>query len=221
MQLVDQAVGEHRSHQRAAAADVEVAVNLVLQAADGACVVRADELRVPPARIRERRGHDVLGRVVEERRSRIVVRGARRPRRLEHLVGRPPEQDAPATCRDRADGLAHLGVEAVLECPRGRVDHAVEAHELVNADCSHFSPPCRMPGPKLHSRAVSFLALWVARGHAPSRAVGWAGRPAQPTASDRQRGESAPYLPVVRQPRGGRRALLLPLRIRARRGAAA
>jgi hypothetical protein len=34
MQLIDQAVGEHRSDQRAAAGDVEVAVDLVLQAAD-------------------------------------------------------------------------------------------------------------------------------------------------------------------------------------------
>ena len=31
--------------------------------------------------------------------------------------------------------------------------------------------------------------------------------------------DSAPYLPVLRQPRGGRRTLLLPVRIRARRGA--
>lgn len=42
-----------------------------------------------------------------------------------------------------ADGLSHLGVEAVLRRPRGRVDHAVETHELVYVDCSHCSPPGR------------------------------------------------------------------------------
>jgi hypothetical protein len=39
MQLVDQAVSEHRSDQRAAAADKEVAVDLVLQTADRVGVV--------------------------------------------------------------------------------------------------------------------------------------------------------------------------------------
>src|SRR5215217_9443820 len=48
MQLVDQAVREHRSDQRPAAADVEVAVDLVLQAADRVAVVRPDDLRVAP-----------------------------------------------------------------------------------------------------------------------------------------------------------------------------
>jgi len=62
----------------------------------------------------------------------IVLHGPRRPRRLEHLVGRAPEQDASATFRDRADRLSHRGVEAVVERPRRRVDHAVEAHELVH-----------------------------------------------------------------------------------------
>lgn len=48
MQPVDQAVREHRSDQPAAAADVEVAVDLVLQAADRVGVVRPDDPRAPP-----------------------------------------------------------------------------------------------------------------------------------------------------------------------------
>src|SRR6266542_944608 len=56
MQLVYQAVREHRSDQRAAAADVEVAVDLLLQAADRIGLVWPDDLRVPPRRSRERRG---------------------------------------------------------------------------------------------------------------------------------------------------------------------
>ena len=44
--------------------------------------------------VEERRGHDVFGRVVEERRAGIILYGPLRPRRLEHLVGRAPEQDA-------------------------------------------------------------------------------------------------------------------------------
>src|SRR3954453_8619157 len=46
VELVDQAVGEHRAHQAGAAADVEVAVELLLQAPDCRGVVRADDLRV-------------------------------------------------------------------------------------------------------------------------------------------------------------------------------
>ena len=132
MQRVDQAVREHRPHERAAAADVEVAADLVLQGADRVGVVRPDELRVPPRRGREPPGDDVLGGVVEERRPGIVIHGPGRPRRLEHLVGRAPEQDASGTFSDRADGLCHLGVEAVVERPRRRVDNAVQAHELVH-----------------------------------------------------------------------------------------
>ena len=84
-----------------------------------------------------RRGDDVLGGVVKERRSWIVLHGPRRPRRLEHLVGRAPEQDALATLRDRAEDLFHPGIEAVVERPRRRVDDAVEAHELVHVNGSH------------------------------------------------------------------------------------
>ena len=108
VQPVDQAVGEHRPHQRAAAADVEVAVDLVLQAADRVGVVGPDDLRVAPRRLGQRPGDDVLGGVVEERRPGVVLDRPRRPRGLEHLVGRAPEQDAPAASRDRADRLAHL-----------------------------------------------------------------------------------------------------------------
>src|SRR6266508_6065956 len=113
MELVYQAVREHRSDERAAAADVEVAVDLVLEAADRGGVVRPDDLRVPPRRIRERPGDDVLGGVIEERRPWIVLHGPRRPSRLELLVGHTPEQDPSGAFRDRAEGLFHPGGEAV------------------------------------------------------------------------------------------------------------
>src|SRR3712207_9392080 len=46
VQLVDQAVGEHRVDQRDAAADVDVAGDLVLELADPVGVVGADDVRV-------------------------------------------------------------------------------------------------------------------------------------------------------------------------------
>src|SRR4029450_5243987 len=114
---------EHRSDERAATADIEVALNLVLQPADRIRVVRPDELRVPPRRSRERLGDDVLDRVVEERRPRIVFDGPPRPRRLEHLISGTPKQYTLTTLRDGADGLSHIGEEAVVERPRRCVDH--------------------------------------------------------------------------------------------------
>src|ERR1044072_6162167 len=56
VELVDQAVGEHRAHQAGAAADVEVAVELLLQTPDRLRVVRADDLRVAPRRLGQRAG---------------------------------------------------------------------------------------------------------------------------------------------------------------------
>jgi hypothetical protein len=75
---------------------------------------------------------------------------------FEHLVGPAPEQDASALTRHRRKGLSHLGVEAVVERPRRRVDHAVEAHELVYVHRSHVPPPRRdspvstWPSPRIH-----------------------------------------------------------------------
>src|SRR5205823_826888 len=43
MQLVDETVREQRAHERAAAADVEIAVDLVLETADRRWVVRPEE----------------------------------------------------------------------------------------------------------------------------------------------------------------------------------
>jgi hypothetical protein len=79
MELVDQAVREQRSHESAAPRDVDVALQPLLQAADRVGVVRTDDRRVPPRRIGERGGDDVLRRVVEERRTGIVLRGPFRP----------------------------------------------------------------------------------------------------------------------------------------------
>ena len=117
VELVDQAVGEHRSHQPGAAADVEVAVELLLQAPDRRRVVRSDDLRVAPRRLGQRARDDVLRCVVEERRARVVLDRPRRPRRLEHLVRRAAEQDALGALRDLAEPQPHLGVEAELERP--------------------------------------------------------------------------------------------------------
>src|SRR5262249_36748262 len=121
----------------------EIAVDLVLERADRVRVVRPDDLRVPPGRRLQRCGDDVLRRVVEERRAGVLLDGARRPRRLEHLVGGASEQDPARRSGDRGDRLSHLRVEAVLERPGRRVDDAVEAHELVYVYCAHVAPPCR------------------------------------------------------------------------------
>src|SRR6266568_6115474 len=83
------------------------------------------------------RGHDVLVRVVEERGAGVILGGPGGPGRLEHLVRVPPEQDRPARVRDAGDGLAHPGVERIVECPARRVDDPVERDELVYPDSSH------------------------------------------------------------------------------------
>ena len=54
-------------------------------------------------------GDNVLGGVVEERRAGIVLDRPRRPRRLEHLVGRAPEQDGAGTSNECGDRLSHRG----------------------------------------------------------------------------------------------------------------
>src|SRR5215208_1349251 len=99
MEPMDQAVRKHRSDQRSAAADVEVGVELVLQAADRVAVVRPDDLRVLHVAFVSVAEKNVPGRVAEERCSWIVLHGWRRPGRLEHLVGLAPEQDASGTAR--------------------------------------------------------------------------------------------------------------------------
>ena len=48
MQAVDQAVGEQRADELAAAADVQVAVDLVLELPDAVGVIGAEDLRVAP-----------------------------------------------------------------------------------------------------------------------------------------------------------------------------
>ena len=133
LHLVDEAVGEQRARERAAAAHVEVA-DLVLQLSDRVRIVRPEDRRVPPGRLAQLRGDDVLRRVVEERRARVVLLGPARPRRLEHLVRRAPEQDGPRALGERLDRLAHLRVEAEVERPGRRVDDAVHGHELVDED---------------------------------------------------------------------------------------
>src|SRR5438067_6033428 len=145
MQLVGEAVGDHCADERAAATDVEVA-DVVLQPADRLRVVWPEDLRVPPRRIRQRPGDDVLHGVVKEWRSGIVFDGPLRPGRFEHLVRRASEQDAGAAVHRGGDRFSHLRVVAVVERPRRRVNHTVEAHELVNPDRSHFAPPFRCYG---------------------------------------------------------------------------
>ena len=82
-------------------------------------------------------GDDVLGGVVEERRSGVVLDRARRPGRLEHLVRRTAQQDAGRPAGGGGQRPDHLRVEAELGGPRRGVDDAVEGHELVDEDRSH------------------------------------------------------------------------------------
>src|SRR5438093_7801390 len=60
MQLVDEPVGEHRSYEGAAAADVEVAVEALLQLTDRICLIRAENRRVVPLGPLEGGRDDVL-----------------------------------------------------------------------------------------------------------------------------------------------------------------
>src|SRR5262245_20102482 len=85
----------------------------------------------------ERAGDHVLGGVVEEGSSGVVLDSASRPRLLEELVRRTAEENALAAIHDRGDCLSHFRVVAVVERPCRGVDHPIEAHELVYTDCSH------------------------------------------------------------------------------------
>ena len=141
MQLVHQPVGEEGPYQRAAAADVDAAVDALLDAADGRGGVRPGNLGVAPRRVPQGGGDDVFGCVVHEGRTGVLLGRPRRPGRLEHLVGGAAKQNRLATAHQLTDRLTHPGVVAVVECPRGRVDDAVEAHELVHPDGSHLCLP--------------------------------------------------------------------------------
>jgi hypothetical protein len=136
VQLVHESVREHRADQHAAAADVEIA-RFVFQPLDRFRVVRSDDLGVPPRRILQRRRHDVLHRVVEERRAGILFDRARRPCRLEHLVGVAPEENALATRRDSAEDALHPRHESIFKGPDRCINHSVEAHEFVDVDGTH------------------------------------------------------------------------------------
>src|SRR4051812_32720522 len=137
MQLVHQAVGEHGPHERAAAADVEVAAGLVLERADAVGRVEPDDRRVVPVGLLQRARDDVLRGLVEERRAGIVLGGAPPPPPREHPVRAAPEQDARRAARQGADRLPHLGVEAVVGRPPRVLEDAVEADELVYRDLAH------------------------------------------------------------------------------------
>src|SRR5262249_23913451 len=63
--------------------------------------------------------------------------GAFRPRLLEHLVRRAPEQDAARSRCNRANHLAHLEIKAIAGGPGWSVDDTVQAHELVDMNGSH------------------------------------------------------------------------------------
>src|SRR6185312_1343336 len=85
---------------------------------------------------------------------------------------RAAQQDAVAARRDPADRLAHPRVEPEREGPARRVDHAVQADELVYPDRSHSSSsltsPCWLP--VLNSRVGRRAAgpCWLPRHRAAS-----------------------------------------------------
>src|SRR5215468_12068219 len=79
VQVVDQAVGEQCPDQGPAAADVDGAVDLVLEVTDRARAVGAKDRGVAPVRGPQRGGDDVLGCLVHERRAGIVFGGSGGP----------------------------------------------------------------------------------------------------------------------------------------------
>ena len=137
VKLVHEAVGEHRPNERPAAADVDATVDLILETADRVRAVGTEDRRVVPVGALERRRHDVLRRLVHERSARILIRGAARPGRGELLVSLAPEQDRLARAHDPPDGLAHLRIEPVFHRPSRRLEHTIEAYELVYQDLAH------------------------------------------------------------------------------------
>src|SRR6266700_8372622 len=73
VQLVDKPVGEQRPHEGAAATDVEVAVEALLQLTERVRPIRAEDRRVVPLGALERRRDDVLRRLINERSAGIVL----------------------------------------------------------------------------------------------------------------------------------------------------
>ncbi len=137
VQIVDQAVGEHRPDQGAAAADVDVAIDPLLEAADRVRTIGAKDGRVVPLGGLQRAGDDVLGRLVHERRTGVLLGGPGGPRRGEFLKGAAAQQDRLARPHDRADGLTHLGIERVLHRPGRRVDNTIQRDELMYPNRAH------------------------------------------------------------------------------------
>src|SRR6266496_6336859 len=131
VQIVDQAVGEQCPDQGPAAADVNVAVDLVLEVTDRARAIGAKDRGVAPVRGLQRSGDDVLGRLVHERRAGVVFGGSGGPRRGELLIGAASQQNRLARSHDSANGLTHLGIERVIERPGRVADNAIQRNELM------------------------------------------------------------------------------------------
>src|SRR5437764_11857564 len=81
----------------------------------------------------------MLGGVVEKRRAGVILGSPRRPRRLEHLVRDPSEQNPAGAPGQGSDRLAHLRIKAVFRSPGRGVDDAIEADELVDVYLGHES----------------------------------------------------------------------------------
>src|SRR6266516_4671235 len=131
------AVGEQPPHEGAAATDVEVAVEALLQLPDRFRPIRAEDRRVVPLGALERRRDDVLRRLIHERSAGIVLGGPALPRRREHLEGTPPQEQRLAGSHDRTDGLPHLRIERVVHRPARLIEDAVQRDELVYRDLPH------------------------------------------------------------------------------------
>src|SRR5205085_1077103 len=105
---------------------------------------------------------DVLRRLVEERRTGIVLCRPLRPDRREHLVRLASEQDRLAAAHQLGNRLTHFGVEAELHCPGRRVDDAVQRRELMDEDLAHQNP--------YRSSRQGSASLWYPRR---SQKPGW------------------------------------------------
>src|SRR5215831_17846358 len=154
MQIVHQTVGQQRPDQGPAAADVDVAVDLVLEVTDRARAIGAKDRGVVPICGLPGGGDDVLGRLVHERRAWIFFGGSGGPGGGELLIGAASQQDRLARSHDFANGLGHLWIERVIERPGRVADNAIQRDELMHTDLAH----CHH---LLQGSGSTWAAIWV------------------------------------------------------------
>src|SRR5919201_4714717 len=149
-ELVHQLVLQQRPDQLAAAEHDKVLFELCLDLGHpGRHVLRKERGVLPRQRLLERGRRDVLLRLIERRRERVVV-GLLWPEVVELLIGPATEEQRAAAWHFLAQEAGHYvvvacrGPAAVLEAiarvfvrPPGPLHHAIEGHVVVHYELAH------------------------------------------------------------------------------------